>query len=102
MEEKINLVIGYTTSVSTIIISKKGLIKNYIEEIGLNITVTIEGTVSTNTIVFFVNDNNLKWFIPEEIEFIANNHKKVDDLEAELYNFIESINGEIKQYKECI
>lgn len=93
-----NLVVGCTTSINSILTSDKGLIKTK----GIEITITIKGTVSTNTIIFFVNDNNLKWLIFEEIEFIANNHKKVDDLEAELYNFIESINGEIKQYKECV
>ena len=117
MEEKINLVKNVIISIDLVTynaLGKKitkpddeyclimGRKMRCISTAGAEITVKIEGTISTNTIVFFVDTNNLENINYKEIEFICKISKKVDDSVIVLYNFIKENNGEIKDYIECV
>lgn len=117
MEEKINLVKKYKMSVDPVIYNLLGkrVTKpedeyclamgrkiGYSRGVGMEITIKIKGTISKNTITFFVDNNNLDNINFEEIEFICKRNKKVDDLITALYNFIKENNCKIEKYKECV
>lgn len=111
MEEKINLVKKYKMSVNTVsynLVGKRitkpedeycltmGRKIHVVRTTGIDVTIKIKGTISTNTITFFVGYNNINF---KEIEFLCKTNKKVDDLVIALYNFIKENNYRIEEYK---